>query len=89
MAVNLAPAFFTTVFVDGNQMRELVEHLPAGTPVDSGILVNGGALQIATLLNVQLGAQVARRSSSVPLRSSASCWRSCWGGSWRAPHSSR
>ena len=26
----LAPAFFTTVTVDGNQMREYVEHLPAG-----------------------------------------------------------
>jgi two-component system sensor histidine kinase MprB len=51
VAVNLAPAFFTTVTVDGNQMRELVEHLPAETPVDSGILVNGGALQLATLFN--------------------------------------
>ncbi len=51
VAVNLAPTFFTTVTVDGNQMRELVEHLPAGTPVESGILVNGGALQLATLFN--------------------------------------
>jgi two-component system sensor histidine kinase MprB len=51
VAVNLAPAFFTTVTVDGNQMRELVEHLPVNTPVDSGVLVNGGALQIATLFN--------------------------------------
>ena len=51
VAVSLAPTFFTTVDVDGNQMRELVEHLPAGTPVESGVLVNGGALQIATLLN--------------------------------------
>jgi two-component system, OmpR family, sensor histidine kinase MprB len=51
VAVNLAPAFYTTVTVDGNQMRELVEHLPDNTPVDSGILVNGGALQIATLFN--------------------------------------
>ncbi len=51
VAVNLAPAFFTTVTVDGNQMRELVEHLPDNTPVDSGVLVNGGALQIATLFN--------------------------------------
>jgi two-component system sensor histidine kinase MprB len=32
-------------------MRELVEHLPNNTPVDSGILVHGGALQIATLFN--------------------------------------
>ena len=30
VAVNLAPSFFTTVTVDGNQMREYVEHLPAG-----------------------------------------------------------
>jgi two-component system sensor histidine kinase MprB len=52
VAVNLAPAFFTTVTVDGNQMREYVEHLPAGTTVQSGVLVEGGALQIATLLNV-------------------------------------
>jgi len=52
VAVGLAPSFFTTVTVDGNQMREFVEHLPAGTTVQSGILVEGGALQIATLLNV-------------------------------------
>ena len=51
VAVNLAPSFFTTVTVDGNQMRELVEHLPAGTPVQTGTLQNGGALQIATLFN--------------------------------------
>ncbi len=51
VAVGLAPAYFTTVTVDGNQMRELVEHLPAGTAFESGILVDGGALQIATLLN--------------------------------------
>ena len=29
---DLAPSFFTTVDVDGNQMRECVEHLPPGTP---------------------------------------------------------
>ena len=52
VAVDLAPAFFTTVTVDGNEMREYVEHLPAGTTVQSGVLVGGGALQIATLLNV-------------------------------------
>jgi two-component system sensor histidine kinase MprB len=51
VAVGLAPTFFTTVNVDGNQMRELIEHLPPGTLVDSGPLVEGGALQIATLLN--------------------------------------
>ena len=42
VAVGLAPAFYTTVNVEGNQMRELVEHLPAGTTVGPGILVNGG-----------------------------------------------
>ncbi len=52
VAVGLAPAFFDTVVVDGNQMREYVEHLPAGTTVQSGTLIYGGALQIATLLNV-------------------------------------
>src|SRR6185312_6540557 len=52
VAVGLAPAFFTTVTVDGNEMREYVEHLPAGTQVSSGILEQGCALQIATLLNV-------------------------------------
>ena len=51
VAVGLAPNFFTTVTVGGNPMREYVEHLPAGTPVESGILYNGGALQIATLFN--------------------------------------
>jgi two-component system, OmpR family, sensor histidine kinase MprB len=51
VARGFAPAFFTTVTVDGNQMRELVEYLPPGTRVESGILLNGGALQIATLFN--------------------------------------
>jgi two-component system, OmpR family, sensor histidine kinase MprB len=51
VAVGLAPTFYTTVNVDGNQMRELVEHLPAGTTIGPGELVYGGALQIATLLN--------------------------------------
>ncbi len=51
VANDLAPAFFTTVTVDGNEMREYVEHLPEGTQFQGGILVNGGALQIATLLN--------------------------------------
>ena len=54
VANGLAPNFFTTVTVDGNEMRELVEHLPPGTSFDSGgaYLTKGGALQIATLLNV-------------------------------------
>ena len=54
VANGLAPNFFTTVTVDGNQMREFVEHLPPGTQFDSGnaYLTKGGALQIATLLNV-------------------------------------
>ena len=51
VSVGLAPPFFTTVNVDGNEMREFVEHLPVNTPVQSGTLVDGGALQIATLLN--------------------------------------
>ena len=51
VAAGLAPTFFTTVNVDGNQMRELVEHLPANTLVQGEPLVQGGALQIATLLN--------------------------------------
>jgi two-component system sensor histidine kinase MprB len=32
-------------------MRELVQHLPDNTVVNGGLLVNGGALQIATLFN--------------------------------------
>ncbi len=52
VANNLAPAFFTTVIVEGNEMREYVEHLPADSQVPSGTLGDGGALQIATLLNV-------------------------------------
>jgi len=52
VAAGLTPAFFVTVNVGGNQLRELVEHLGPGTPVETGILVDGGALQIATLLNV-------------------------------------
>ncbi len=52
VAVGLAPDFFTTVVVDGNQMRELVEHLPPNTTINGEPLPNGGALQIATLLNV-------------------------------------
>lgn len=52
VASGLAPAFFTTVDVGGNDMRELVEPLPAGEPVEGQPLLEGGALQIATLLNV-------------------------------------
>jgi two-component system sensor histidine kinase MprB len=54
VANGLAPNFFTTVTVGGNEMRELVEHLPPGTQFDSGgaVLTKGGALQIATLINV-------------------------------------
>jgi two-component system sensor histidine kinase MprB len=52
VANNLAPDFFTTVVVEGSEMREYVEHLPNGSLVPSGILGRGGALQIATLLNV-------------------------------------
>jgi two-component system sensor histidine kinase MprB len=53
VAAGLAPAFFVTVVVNGNQVRELVEHLPAGKfSVAGQPLEQGGALQIATLLNV-------------------------------------
>ena len=52
VAAGLAPAFFTTVTVGGDQLREYVEPLPAGTAVATEILAEGGALQIATLLNV-------------------------------------
>jgi two-component system, OmpR family, sensor histidine kinase MprB len=52
VADGLAPAFFTTVTVDGNELREYVEHLPAGTTFQSVTFLTGGALQIATLLNV-------------------------------------
>jgi two-component system sensor histidine kinase MprB len=51
VANGLAPSFFTTIDVDGNELREFVEHLPVNTQVPSGTLYDGGALQIATLLN--------------------------------------
>ena len=41
VSVGLAPSFFTTVNVDGNEIRELVEHLPGEHPVQSGTLVDG------------------------------------------------
>jgi two-component system sensor histidine kinase MprB len=47
-----APSFFTTVDVEGQQLRELVEPLPAGTLFGSLDLTKGGALQIATLVDV-------------------------------------
>jgi two-component system sensor histidine kinase MprB len=52
VAVGLAPTYFTTVNVEGNQLRMIVEHLPAGTTINGEPLLQGGALQIATLLNV-------------------------------------
>jgi two-component system sensor histidine kinase MprB len=58
VAAGLASSFFTTVTVGGDQLREFVEPLPAGTAVETGILAEGGALQIATLLNV--GSVLAR-----------------------------
>ena len=36
VAVGLAPSFFTTIDVDGNELREFVEHLPVNTQVPSG-----------------------------------------------------
>jgi two-component system sensor histidine kinase MprB len=52
VAAGLAPSFFTTVDVDGDQLRELVQPLPPGEVVGSLDLTEGGALQIATLVNV-------------------------------------
>jgi two-component system sensor histidine kinase MprB len=52
VAAGEAPSFFTTVDVGGDRLREYVEPLPAGTLLETGILEEGGALQIATLLNV-------------------------------------
>jgi two-component system sensor histidine kinase MprB len=52
VAAGLAPAFFTTVVVNGSQLRELVEPLAVGTQIQEQPLEEGGALQIATLLNV-------------------------------------
>jgi hypothetical protein len=51
VAGGLAPTLLTTVTVDAKQKRELVMHLPPGTPVNGGTLVDGGALQIATPLD--------------------------------------
>jgi two-component system, OmpR family, sensor histidine kinase MprB len=51
VAAGLAPAFFSTVDVNGNELRELVEPLAEGTPIEGQPLTEGGALQIATLLN--------------------------------------
>jgi hypothetical protein len=50
VARGLTPTFFTTVTVDASQKRELVEHLPPEQRVKGGLLVHGGALQIATPL---------------------------------------
>jgi two-component system sensor histidine kinase MprB len=52
VAAGLAPAFFTTVDLNGNELRELVEPLAEGTQVQGQPLPETGALQIATLLNV-------------------------------------
>ena len=45
VAADLAPSFFTTVTLDGNDLREYVEHLPAGTLINEEPFVEGGALQ--------------------------------------------
>ena len=52
VAAGQAPSYFTTVEVGGEQLRELVEPLPPGTLLGSLDLVEGGALQIATLVSV-------------------------------------
>ena len=48
VAEGLAPTFFTTLTVNRRQMREVVEHLARGTRVAGGVLLHGGALQVAT-----------------------------------------
>jgi two-component system sensor histidine kinase MprB len=58
VAAGRAPSFFTTVTVRGDQLREFVEALPAGTLIGTSVLEEGGALQVATLLNV--GSVLAR-----------------------------
>jgi two-component system, OmpR family, sensor histidine kinase MprB len=58
VAEGLAPAYFTTVVLEGDQLRELVEPLPAGIVFGSLGLTEGGALQIATLVDV--GSQLER-----------------------------
>jgi two-component system sensor histidine kinase MprB len=51
VAEDLAPRFFTTVDVAGNEYRELVEPLPADTIFNGQQLGETTALQIVTLLN--------------------------------------
>ncbi len=51
VAAGEAPAFFTTVNVNGNQLRVLTENLPPNTTIDGQPLVDGGGIQIATLFN--------------------------------------
>ncbi len=47
-----AAAFFTTVNVNGTQYRELITPIPPGTDVSGReVLINGGALQLATPLS--------------------------------------
>jgi two-component system, OmpR family, sensor histidine kinase MprB len=51
VAAGKAPRFFTTVNVNGNEFRELVEPLPATATFDNQPLEESSALQIVTLLN--------------------------------------
>ncbi|HUC04792.1 MAG TPA: HAMP domain-containing sensor histidine kinase [Acidimicrobiales bacterium] len=51
VAAGLAPSFFTTVDVNGNQLRELVVPLIGGKNIEGQPLKSDGALQIATLFN--------------------------------------
>ena len=89
VAVDLAPAFFTTVTVDGNQMREYVEHLPAGTTVQSGSPRRRRRAADRHAAQRRLGAEEARRCCSERSPSSASCSPSPWAGWWPAPRWSR
>ncbi len=51
VAAGLAPRFFTTVTINGNEFRELVEPLPANAQFNGQPLEQTSALQISTLLN--------------------------------------
>jgi two-component system sensor histidine kinase MprB len=51
VAAGLAPRYFTTVTINGNEFRELVEPLPANATFDNQPLEETTALQIVTLLN--------------------------------------
>ena len=89
VAVGLAPVFFTTVTVDGNQMRELVEHLPARHRRSSRASSSTAARCRSPPCSTSARSCGRSRSCSASSPSSASCSPSSSAGSWRAPRSSR